>query len=631
MPTTTTRAVPPPVATSRPVAAAVVVVAVAVCVGALVLAGGAPTDLPPGIPDPGPVVGWGLPAARLAGLLAAILTVGSLLVAAGLGPDDPGSARRALRTARRSGAAWAASGIAAYGLGVAETAGVPLSSLSPGLLSPGAASTSSMAQLAAALLAGVVAAGAGGPGARARARVLLVVALAAALPVPVAGHAAADDTGLAVGGLAVHVGAALVWTGGLAGIVVHLRADRDALAVAVPRFSALALGAYVALTGSGVLAAAAALPLTGQGWEVAWSSGYAGVLAAKLVVVVLLGWVGLQHRRRTLPRVLAGEPRSFLRLAGLELVVMAAGAGLATALSRTPPPPRSVTDHAGTGRPDELSWASLLLSWQPQAVVLLVLGVAVATYLHTRSRVLATGRAWPRHRTGCFLAGSVLAAVALCSGVAVYAPLLLSMHLAQLLVMLLVVPPLLLLGRPAALLEAVPGLDLPAGLRRLLATPATGAVAACVLLTVVHRTPLMALSLGSPWWHLLVLTSAVGCGLALWWPVLAEAGPARPRVVEWTAWLVPVVACLAVLALQLRTSDRLLAAAWFLELRLGWVDPVADQRLAGTVAGLTAVVLAALGCAVAVVATRSPGAPQDDPAHSSSSTRPRRSSAATAP
>lgn len=609
--------------------ASVALVAFATCVAALLAAGGAPPDLPDGIVDPGPLVGWGLPLTRLAGLLAGVLTVGSLLVAAGLGPGDPTSVRRALRGARRAATTWAATGVAGHVLGTAESAGVPLSSIGPGQLLPDPDSTASGAQLGAVVLAAVVAVGAGAAGTRSRARVLLLGGIAAALPVPVVGHVAtADDGAMSLGGLVVHVGAALVWTGGLAGLLLHLRGDRDALLLAVPRFSSLALGAYVALAGSGLVAVAAALPFTGAGWSTAWSSGYAGVVGAKTVVLVLLGAAGLGHRRRTLPRLLAGEPRAFLRLAGPELVLMAAGAGLATALSRTPPPPREVVDHGEPASPEELSPAELLLTWRPDAVVLLVLGVAVAAYLRTRGRVVAAGQVWPRHRTGCFVAGAGVAAVALCSGIAAYAPLMLSVHLVQLLVVLLVVPPLLLLGRPAALAAAAHGAGLPVGVRRLLGAPATGAVATCVLLTVVHRTPVMLLSLGSPWWHLLVLTSTLACGTALLWPVLGEGGPARRRLVEWATWLVPVAACLAVLALQLRAGDRLLASAWFLELRLGWVDPVADQRSAGTVAGLTAVVVVTLGCVVALVATRPP---RRGAVHSSSSTRPRRSSAVSAP
>ena len=55
-----------------------------------------------------------------------------------------------------------------------------------------------------------------------------------------------------------------------------------------------------------------------------------------------------------------------------------------------------------------------------------------------------------------------------------------------------------------------------------------------------------------------------------------------------------MVVCLATVALRLLTEDGLLAAEWFLELRLGWVDPVVDQRRAGVVTALAALPLAGL-------------------------------------
>ncbi len=277
----------------------------------------------------------------------------------------------------------------------------------------------------------------------------------------------------------------------------------------------------------------------------------------------------------------------------------------------------------GEGTPDALSATGWLFLWRPDALVLVVLGVAVVAYLRGRDRVLASGRPWPRRRTWSFLAGAATAAVALCSAVAVYAPLLLSVHLAQLLVLLLVVPTLLLLGRPAALLP--PGTGAVGVVLRVAARPAPGVLASCGLLLAVQQTPLLLLSLRSPWWHLLVLGAAVVCGLLLLSPLLGGAvvPPARRR--EQAGWLLPVVVCLVTSALRLLTEDGVLAAAWFLELRLGWVDPVADQRRAGVVAAMAAVALTVLA---GVAATR-PEPPRA--AQGSRSTRPRRSSTASAP
>lgn len=545
------------------VGAAVAAVAVLTCVTALAGGGGAPVDLPEGIADPGPVVGWGLPLARLAGLLASALVVGALLVGAGLGPDDPVLRRRARRSACRGATVWALAALVACLLTAADTAGSTLTAGDPADLAGGMVAGPASAHLGVAGLVAGLALACTVAFTRRRVRVLLLLALLASLPVPLVENAgAAGDGGLALHGLAVHVLAASLWTGGLAGLVLLLRGDRAALAVAVPRFSTLALGAYLALVGSGLAAMTASLPLSGDGLSAAWSGGYAGVVVAKACAVALLGGVGIVHRRTLLPRVVAGQPRAFVRLAVVELLVMASGTGLAAALSRTPPPPTLGVDHAGA---PGVSVGSVLLGWRPDPVVLAALGTVAWLYVAAVHR--AGHGTWPRHRTWCFLSGVTTAALVFCSGVAVQATQLLSVHLGQQLVVLLVVPPLLLLGRPLALSRAVGGPDLPPGVRRLLGAPASGAVATCVVLSVTYHSPVLLLSLRSPGWHLLLLATTLACGLALAWPVLGVV--MGRRLAEWAGWTVPVAVALAVLGIQLGAGDRLPAAAWFLELRLG--------------------------------------------------------------
>lgn len=630
----------------RPIAllALVLAVAVASAVVALELAGGAPPDLPPGLSDPGQVAGWSLRLLGPVGLLLAALVTGSLLVAAWLGPDRPAPVRRQVRTAGRVALAWAAVGVVGFVLTVSDATGAPLSGIDLALLLPWAAPASAVAHLMGGLLAAVLSLLALRPGpapSRRRAQGLLVLALASALPVPLVGHLAGlQDGGVTQAGLVVHVGAALLWSGGLAGLLLHLSTDQEALAVAAPRFSSLASAAYVALAGSGLIAAAAALSSAGAPVSEAWASGYVGLLAAKAAALVLLGGLGLLHRRRTLPRLVAGEPRAFARLAAVELVVMGAGAGLATALTRTPlpAPPLEEGGHAAPETLEELSVAGLLTAWRPQALVLVVLAAALVGYLRARRKIAVAGPAWPRHRTACFVTGLALALLVLCSGVAAYASVLLSVYVAQLLVLLLLVPGLLLLGRPATLFRVTHGRDLPAPFRRALDRPALGAVAACLLITVVFHTPVGALSLGSPWWHLLVLTAAVASGTALWWPVLADEAPvgstagstAGQQAGQQAGWLLTVAACLALLALQLLWGNQLFAAEWFLELRLGWADPVDDQHRAGVVAAVAAgLAVAMAGLAAAGHAARYRSEPGS--VHSLTSTRPLSSSSSSAP
>lgn len=580
----------------RVVAVGVTGAAVVALVSALLLGGGAPPVVPAGLADPGPVVGWALRLARLADVLLAALTVGSLLATAWLAPDDDGL--RVLRhaAAGRLATAWAAVGAVGYGLVLCDLDGVPVLQLSATRLATGWTTLPAAAQLVQVLLAGCVVVAARRPGpTRGRSRSLLVLAVATALPVPLAGHAgSAGDQGLAVGGLAVHVVAALLWTGGLAALV-GMRHRSTSLPQAVTRFSALALGCYVALVGSGLVAATAAMSVTGESWRSTFTGGYAAVLAAKAVTVSLLGALGARQRTRARPDLVAGRSAAFLRLALAELVLMAAAVGLAVALARTPLPVEPVGTHADAlGAPGPPTW----LAWRPDAVVLAVVATAAAAYVGGVRRLRADGGSWPRWRSACFVGGTALAALASCSPLGVYAPLLLSAQLLQLVLLLLAVPLLLLLGRPQELRHAVLGAGRGAGVPRRATDPrgtsGRGVVATCLLLVGVLWTPVLPLVLGSGWWHLVVAVVAVSCGILVLRPLVAGDAVRASAA----AWLVVLALALAAAGARLLTDDGLVASAWFLELRLGWVDPLADQRRAGAV-----LVLAAAACVAGAFGT----------------------------
>jgi putative copper resistance protein D len=146
-------------------------------------------------------------------------------------------------------------------------------------------------------------------------------------------------------------------------------------------------------------------------------------------------------------------------------------------------------------------------------------------------------------------------------------------------------------------------LDSPA--LRVLSDPFAGAALACALLLALYRSSLIEVSLSSSWVHLLVLLLAMTAGILLFWPVLGvDPAPGARSVVETVACVAGVVGCLGLLAAQLRSGDQLLAAAWFLELRWNWVDPMADQRVGGALAGAAAVGLVLLAAAP-VLRTRS--------------------------
>jgi Copper resistance protein D len=129
--------------------------------------------------------------------------------------------------------------------------------------------------------------------------------------------------------------AATVWIGGLLALLVHGRGS--ALTLAAPRYSRVALACFVATGLSGVVAAWLVLGGVGAVLD-ALGTGYGALLITKTAGLVLLGLLGWQHRRRTLPRLRAGEDGAFRRFAAGEVLLMLATVAVAVALAASPPP-----------------------------------------------------------------------------------------------------------------------------------------------------------------------------------------------------------------------------------------------------------------------------------------------------
>ena len=291
-----------------------------------------------------------------------------------------GPGLRALRAATAWAAAWALSAAVAAVLTVSEILGLPVPDLVTGG-SPAWGQLTTLTQPRALLTTAAAAVVVGACARRVRHARRRPGVLAAALlgltPVLFTGHSAqAADHGLATTSLVVHVLAATVWVGGLVGLVVHLRRDAAALASAVPAFSGVALVCFALVGASGLLSAWTRL----GGSVEAWTSGYGLLVLTKVAAFAALGVVGWVHRRRSVRGLVAGSPRAFLRLAGGEVLLMAATVGLAVALARTPTPAPAAQDVVvpahGEGHAtlaltiDPLTLTGLVTQWQPDAIAL---------------------------------------------------------------------------------------------------------------------------------------------------------------------------------------------------------------------------------------------------------------------
>ncbi len=302
-------------------------VALTALVAALLLAGGAPQVLAPGLGGADEVTRWLVPVGALAVRCGGVGTVGALVVALLL-PAGPG--REQLRLAARGWAlGWAVAAVLSALLVAADATGRSLGVLlrDADLVGVLHDVPPARALLLTALAAALVAAGSRS----APRQSLLGLALAGLLPTVLTGHASAGPSrAVSVAALGVHVLAVAVWFGGLGAVVLFVR--RSDLPAVLPGYSRLALGCFGLAAASGVAVAALHLPAV----TALWSTGYGALLLAKAAALAGLGALGAQHRRVTLPAVGAGRPGAFLRLAGGELLVMATAVALGVALARTP-------------------------------------------------------------------------------------------------------------------------------------------------------------------------------------------------------------------------------------------------------------------------------------------------------
>lgn len=285
----------------------------------------------PGLVASGPMMERSVSAARGLGDLAAAGTVGALVLRALLAPG----ARLPSTTVRWWAASWLVVVCAQSVLAAALIAGTtPAGLLGLGVhLSAYLTIPSLQGHLTTAvLLAVLVVVASGRPGTPAW-RGMLALAVLAPVPTLVTGHAGHSTAGGTLDrvALAGHVLPALVWVGGLVAVTTLARRP-DLLVLVVPRFSRLAAICWSLTLVLGVAVALGRMSFEDLG------TPYGRLVMMKLVAMSVLTGIGVWHRTCTVPAASAGRPRALLRLALVELVVMAAAVGAAASLAGTAPP-----------------------------------------------------------------------------------------------------------------------------------------------------------------------------------------------------------------------------------------------------------------------------------------------------
>lgn len=605
---------PPPGATGVVAMGAAVAVLVAAGLTALSGLSGAAPVVALGLPDPGTLTTVGLPAVRAFAEVCMVVAIGALLLAAFLvAPQRSGyldvAGYRALRTGSYASTGWAAAALLMVPLSVADALGRPVDEvLRPGLLVDAVPRlTTATAWALTAVVALLVLLGCRSVLTWGWGVALFGLALVGPLPVTLTGHSAGGGAhDVATDSLVLHVLAASLWVGGLVAVLALAAArgpDRDAaLATAVPRFSRLALACWVVLAVTGVVNAWIRVPVTEL-----FGSTYGFLVLAKTAALVALGVLGAMHRRHSVDRAARGEPGALLRLGGVEVLLMLGTIGLAVALGRSAPPagaegPPSRTEvllgYDLSGPPTLLR---LALEWRFDLILGTAALLGAAAYLAGAWRLRRRGDAWPVGRTVAWLSGCAALLIATSSGIGRYGPAMFSVHMAEHMILSMLVPILFVLGAPVTLALR----SLPPAVRG--APPGPRAW----LLAVVHSPParwlthplvslplfvgsyyalyfsdLFAAALPEHGAHVLMNLHFLVTGALFFWPLVGvDPAPRRLPAVARMGVVFASVPFHAFFGVALMSANEVIGGQFYRGLALPWVpDPLRDQQLGGGLA-----------------------------------------------
>ena len=589
------------------------VVAGLVSVVTLRAAGAVQTEAFPGLGDPGPITPWALPLSTLLGRLASVATVGLRLAAAFFTPGLASGDRRAdgrtvgpagyrwLRAASWAALVWLAAVAAQLVYALSDVLGIPPSAAVGQVLAWGWALELTRALVLTMAGAAVIAVAARLVLSTTGVAWLAVLAVASTLPPAFTGHAsAAGNHQLAVNAMLWHIAAAVIWSGGLLALLLARRLP--GLPRAARRYSRVALWCFVVVAASGVTGLLGQIDLTDL-----FTSGYGRIALLKAGALVVLGGLGYWHRRVTLTRLDAGRPGAFRRLAAGELLLFAGTIGLAVALSRAPAPVVEAEETSaqallGFRPPDGPPTSrSILFDWLPDPLFLGIAGIAVLVYLAGAVRLWRSGGSWPWLRAASWAAGWAVVVFATSSGLAAYAPLQFSVHMAQHLALMSLAPILLVLGAPVTLaLRALRRSDEP-GMRgprewlrlalhspaaKVLAHPVVALGLMIVSLFVMYFTSLYELALRSHLAHLTMLLHLLGVGYLFYWAVVGvDPTPHRTAPPIRMLVLFAGMGFHAFFGVALMQSGTPMAPEWYAALDLPWLgDPLQDQKTAGGIA-----------------------------------------------
>ena len=277
--------------------------------------------------------------------------------------------------------------------------------------------------------------------------VLILALMAISAPIFQSHSASSGSHLIAIGTLMIHVIAISLWIGGLGAIILCKEIDRQS---ALNRFSQLAFWAAITVVISGAI----------NGWlrmnfTAAWSGTYAILLIEKIVLTIGLLITASIARRKL--------QENISRLIKFEFATMVLTILIGTLLSNSAPPTRPGLDvpspsNMGLNFPGSPTLRTWIFEFQPDALVLGSLILALILYLKGVRILRARGDSWPTGRSLSFILGILIINYAINGAVGVYSHFGFSYHMIEHMILGMIAPIPLVLSAPITLaIRTLPG------------------------------------------------------------------------------------------------------------------------------------------------------------------------------
>ena len=429
--------------------------------------------------------------------------------------------------------------------------------------------------------------------------VLLLISIVGLVAPVFQSHAASGGShSLVIGSLVIHVIALSMWVGGILAIAMLSASDR---AIAVPRFSQLALWSAIAVVISGTVNA-----WTRLNFESAWNSTYAFLVIAKTVATIALVGLGYLHRKN-----LEGKESinwvGFARLLSVEAIIMVVTVAMGSWLSNTSSPDRPGVQEfdpglliAGIATPPNPTWSRIFFSYEPDALMIGILVMMVALYVKGVIVLTKRGDKWPVGRTISFALGISVIDFATSGGLGVYAQFSFSYHMLAHMLLAMVAPIGLVLGAPMTLaLRTLPQGRTPtergvrgsllAALHSKVGTFYTNPIVALLIfdgsLFALYFTDLFASMMQSHLGHLVMNLHFLAAGFLFFFVVIGI--DPNPRKIPHLVQIVILFAAMSIHAffsIALMSMTTLIDKGYFASLQTPWLtDFLADQKLGASI------------------------------------------------